>query len=233
MGHVYLPLQGPAGVRPKAPAVGAWQSPGYQGISLADTPEQTWVGLRCDGLVVVDCDTIDAYNRWRTIDQSGESCIRKTPRGYHFVYEATPGAPDAPAADVFGYESHIDIRAGRTSQIVYRAPGYEWLIGGLDSLSPFLPDWLPTTYIERPQLTHDEESWDEMPFGRGNNTMAAFAGAFRKQGMSLRAIAKCLGAINRITMTEDPMPVEMIVEIAKSVSRYAPRPDIDIVVDDA
>jgi hypothetical protein len=71
-----------------------------------------------------------------------------------------------------------------------------------------------------------------MPFGRGNNTMAAFAGAFRKQGMSLRAIAKCLGAINRITMTEDPMPVEMIVEIAKSVSRYAPRPDIDIVVED-
>ncbi len=71
-----------------------------------------------------------------------------------------------------------------------------------------------------------------MPDGRGNNTMAAFAGAFRKQGMGVLAIAKCLGAINRITMTQDPMPTEMIVEIAKSVGRYAPRPSIDIEVEE-
>jgi hypothetical protein len=239
--HIFLPLQGPTGVRPKAPAVGAWQSPGYRGIDYLEAStrhrlsQDEWFGMRCDNLVVIDCDSKEAAERWCEIDVHATSgWVRKTPHGVHFVYLPSAGSPDWPSADVFGEGSHIDIRAGRTSQIVVCAPGYR----NLTDAPPlcFSPSWLPAGFTERTLTAsrpgHEGESWDEMPDGRGNNVMTAIAGAMRKQGMSATAIAKCLGAINRITMTTDPMPVEMVVEIAKSVSRYNARPDIDIEVEE-
>lgn len=232
---IYLPLQGEHGVRPKAPAVGAWQSPGYKGFTQAlayhdhlDTGQ--WFGLRCDNLVVVDCDTVEATDLWELHvgTPNANTWVRKTPRGYHYIYAARAASPTAPAAGVW---PHIDIRAGRTSQVVYYAPGYTDLSESLD-IRNFDPSWLPESFGATQQDRSNVESWDEMPDGRGNNTMASFAGAFRKQGMSPRTIARCLGAINRITMTADPMPIEMLVEITKSVSRYKPMPDIDIEVVD-
>ena len=248
MSKVWVPLQGPSGVRPKAVAVGAWQSPGYRGLDVPIIPDptieggQAWVGLRCDDYVVIDCDSEEAYEFWLSIVNppidspdgprrwlywsDGNTWVRKTPRGYHFIYRRTHHGPDAPAAGVW---PHIDIRAGRTSQVVFYAPGYEDLTPP-GFIKPFDPAWLPANFGKGQQDRSNDESWDEMPDGRGNNTMAAFAGAFRKQGMSPLTICKCLGAINRITMTEDPMPVEMIVEIARSVGRYTARPDVDIEV---
>lgn len=235
MDRIWLPLQGPTGVRPKAPAVGAWQSPGYDGIdpdkvrrTTGYNPDAEWIGMRCDGLVVVDCDSKVAAKHWCIIDPEAPSgWVRMSPRGVHFLYEQTPGSPDAPAAGVW---PEIDVRAGRTSQIVVYAPGYHELHGE-KFIRPFNPAWLPEGFGVQQDRSNDE-SWDEMPHGRGNNTMAAFAGAFRKQGMSPVTIAKCLGAINKITMTDDPMPIDMIVEITKSVGRYAARPDIDIEIEE-
>jgi len=230
----YLPLQGVGGVRPKAPAVGAWQSPGYKGLTQAEAHIRwnaiEWYGLRTDGLVVVDCDDKDAANLWRSIDTEAlKGWVRQTPRGFHFIYKQSnePGTPDAPAAGVW---PHIDIRAGRTSQIVYFAPAYSDLTKG--KIRWFDPRWLPENFGSVQQDRSNDESWDEIPDGRGNNTMTAFAGAFRKQGMSPVKIAKCLGAINRIVMTTDPMPLEMILDIARSVGRYAPLPDIDIEIEE-
>lgn len=224
-----IPLQGPAGVRPKAPAVGAWQSPGFHGMDVDSTElAAAWYGLRCDGLVVIDCDDKQAAYRWCDIEpDAARGWVRKTPRGYHFIYEYTPGSPDAPAVGVW---PHIDIRAGRTSQIVFYAPGYQ-CIGAAEHIRPFNPAWLPASYGAAP-VSHEDESWSEMPDGRGNNTMAALGGAMRKQGMDVVTIVKCLSAINRITMTRDPMSQAEVIEIARSVGRYAPRPDIDIELDD-
>jgi hypothetical protein len=227
---IYLPLQGPHGVRPKAPAVGAWQSPGYAGFTgvqaEAKASDDEWYGLRCDGLVVVDCDDAAAAMHWCGIDTEWDrGRVRKTPRGYHFVYKYTEGSPTAPAVGVF---EHTDIRAGATSQIVYFAPGY--YDRNMAEPRYFDPRWLPDNFGV--QVTHDDEAWSEMPDGRGNNTMAAFAGAFRKQGMDVVTIVKCLSAINRITMTRDPMTQAEVIEIAKSVGRYAARPDIDIELDE-
>lgn len=230
---VFLPLQGPTGVRPKAPSIGAWQSPGYKGFDDIEARtrhrlnDDEWFGLRCDGLVVMDCDSRDAALRWCAIDTEWDKTwVRKTPRGTHFIYAQSVGSPDAPYAGVW---PGIDVRAGRTSQIVVYAPGYSHLKFP-DTLRIFDTLWLPSNFGVV-QDRSDDESWDEIPDGRGNNTMAAIAGAMRKQGMSMVTIAKCLGAINRITMTLDPMPIEMVIEIAKSVSRYSARPDIDIEVE--
>jgi hypothetical protein len=231
----FLPLQGPNGVRPKAPAVGAWQSPGYTGLTKVEAllrhkaDQRDWFGMRCDGLVVIDCDNQESCAFWLEHTGLGPSAtwLRRTPRGFHFIYRQVAGSPDAPYAGVF---PGIDIRSGRTSQIVYYASGYHDLAAKV--LLDFQPHWLPELSAGAGQLDRTDESWDEMPEGRGNNTMTAIAGAMRKQGMSLPAIAKCLGAINRITMTADPMPSSMIVDIAKSVSRYKAKPDIDIEVVD-
>lgn len=236
---IFLPLQGEGGVRPKAPAVGAWQSPGYSGLSKHEAHANyvtcgSWYGMRTDDLVVMDCDSPEAAHRWSERDMAAtKTWVRKTPRGVHFLYLPTAGSPDGPSADVFGNGSGIDIRAGRTSQIVYFAPGYSNLTEP-SCLQHFDPAWLPENYAVREAIDRsNSESWDEVPEGRGNNTMTAFAGAFRKQGMSPVKMAACLSAINRIVMTDDPMPREMILDIVRSVSRYAARPDIDIeVVDD-
>jgi hypothetical protein len=231
---VWIPLQGPMGYRPKAPAVGAWQSPGYYGLSEESAlvahrlNRDDWFGLRTDELVVIDIDVREKADWW--MERTGPlTWLRSTPRGFHFIYEQTEGSPDAPDADIFGEGSHVDIRAGRTSQIVYLAPGYAQLTPP-STIKPFDPSWLPDNYSvgAAQRLSRDDEAWSEMPWGRGNNTMTAFGGAFRKQGMDAVTIAKCLGAINRITMTQRPMEVEEIVEIAKSVARYSALPDIDI-----
>jgi hypothetical protein len=227
---VYIPLQGPTGVRPKAPAVGAWQSPGYAGIDPSTIYEHSriWTGMRCDGLVVIDCDSKAAALRWCLIDQdANDGWVRKTPRGFHYIYEQGPESPDAPSAGVF---EEIDVRAGRTSQIVMFAPGY-YELHAEKYMRTFNAAWLPSTAYGNADRSEDE-SWDEMPWGRGNNTMTAIAGALRKQGMSPITMAKCLGAINRITMTDQPMAREEIAQIVMSVARYAAKPDIDIEVED-
>lgn len=238
MNNLFLPLQGPGGTRPKAPAQGAWQSPGYTGLTHNEAHnayEQSnhamWFGMRTDGLVVVDCDCQDAYDRWYEHTFPHQTWVRKTPRGWHFIYDGTHGSPDGPSADIFGGGSHIDIRAGRTSQIVYYAPGYFDHCGDETKMIPFQPSWLPQGFTTDRAAEHFDESWSEVPDGRGNNTMTAIAGAMRKQGMDLPTMATCLGAINAICMTRDPMPAEMIVDIVTSVGRYKANPDIDLVVE--
>ena len=113
---------------------------------------------------------------------------------------------------------------------MFAAPGYKDLTPR-EWIHPFRPEWLPENFGTQIDRSEDE-SWDEMPWGRGNNTMAAFAGAFRKQGMSPVTMAKCLGAINKITMTDKPMPRDEIAQIVMSVARYAAKPDVNIEVEE-
>lgn len=133
MSIIWLPLQGEGGERPKAVRVGGWQSPSYAGIDPAQF--DGWVGLRCDGLVVIDCDSIEASTFWREHSGFDKDCwVRKTPHGFHYIYEWSEGSPEAPDVDIFnGNPGGIDIRAGRTSQIVFRAPGYKTIVA--DELS--------------------------------------------------------------------------------------------------
>lgn len=231
MGDIFFPLQGPTGLRPKAPSVGAWQSPGYEGYTESEAFERyrvngEWFGMRCDNYVVIDCDDEDSADAWMEHTFPHKTWVRKTPRGFHFIYLRSPGSPDAPAVGVY---KKTDIRAGRTSQIVFYAPCYYDLSPAGDMIE-FVKTWLPEDY-GKPKAAPDVE-WDEMPFGVGNNTMTAIAGVMRRQGMGLVTMARCLGAINRITMPSDPMAIDMIVQIAQSVARYDSHPDIDIDFED-
>ena len=129
----------------------------------------------------------------------------------------------------------IDVRQGASSQIVYAAPGldpgYSTLTGNPTNLVDFHPPWA-VDFSERKADAYADETWDEMPDGVGNTTLTAIAGVMRKQGMGIHSMVRCLSAINKITMTEDPMPREDIAQIVMSVARYDARPDIDIIVED-
>lgn len=227
---VFVPLNGPneAGKKPKAPSVRGWEAPGYRGIN--PKKHTGWFGLRCDGLMVVDCDSDDAMLHWSEIDHlSSQTWVRKTPHGWHFIYKWHDPLDEyehltGPHAGVL---PGIDLRQGRWSQIVFSALGYSTIAGGPNALCEFDPAWAVDFVLRKADAGNTGATWDEMPDGVGNNTMTALAGTMRKQGMSLVTIVRCLAAINRITMTREPMPKEMVIEIARSVSRYEVDPFID------
>lgn len=229
----FIPLQGPNGQTPKAPAVQAWASPGYEGIRIHDPltlATGEWYGLRTDGLVVIDCDSQVAGRHWLTkCGQRGAlTYVRKTPRGFHFIYSWTQGSPIGPAASVL---PSIDVREGRGSQIVFYADGYKDVgDSSWNDVKPFDPSWLPES-AQRSCLGDGEDGWEEMPRGRGNVTMTAIGGALRRQGMAEKPIRVILAGINRLTMTEAPMSVDEIALIARSVCRYEPDPDVEFEVE--
>lgn len=224
---VFIPLQGPGGHAPKAPAVKGWQSPSYVGLAGTEYADKgAWLGLRCDGLVVIDCDTKDAAAAW--LQHVGESAnhtwVRKTPHGLHFIYEWTAGSPDQPLAGVF---PKTDVRAGRTSQIVFHATGYADLTKRA-FISAFDPSWLPE---RRTAADGDVEEWSTIPEGRRNSTLTAIGGSLRKQGMAMPEIGTVLSAINK-QYAEPPLDHSEVEVIVNSVCRYTPDPDITFELDE-
>ncbi len=235
---VFVALHGPNddGKKPKAPSSRGWESPGHKGID--PKTYKGWFGLRCDGLIVIDCDSEEALQRWFDIInvdstfQTG-TWVRKTPRGYHIIYRWHDplGEMEHLKGPHAGVLDGIDVRQGASSQIVYKAPGLDpgyWTLGGNPTnLVDFHAPWAKDFVVRSRSTAYNDETWDEMPEGVGNNTMTAIAGVMRKQGMSPFTMAKCLAAINHITMTTNPMPKEDIIDICRSVARYDVDPMIE------
>jgi hypothetical protein len=226
VGNVYLKLNGPGSEKPKAPAAYGWQSPGFQGLGklqLARILEAGgWVGMRTDQYVVIDCDDAEAKRWWLDVlanhDVHGRTWERKTPHGYHFIYQRTPTSPEAslirPIKGV-----NLDVLAGTGRQIVLWADGYVPVTESV-ATQCFNEAWLPASAFERKDFSDDE--WDEMPEGRGNDTLAAVGGVLRRYGASYEVILRVLAGINKLTMTTDPMPIEEVARVAQSVCRYSP-----------
>lgn len=199
----------------KRPRDKHWSDPDYRGVpDDYDGP----VGLRCDGLVVVDCDTAEAAAHWRTL--AGDTETRATPRGRHFFYTAADGAPHAPAVDVL---PRTDIRAGRGAFVVWRSEGYGPVEG---RRAAFNPAWLPSS---APPATVATDGWDTIPDGRRNATLTALAGAFRRQGMSPEKVYLALRGLNQ-GLCDPPLPDSEVMQIARSVGRYEAQPDLAVTV---
>lgn len=203
------------------PLVKGWAKPNYRGVGPTGHP---YVGLRADGLVIVDTDDKHAADRWaREHEQDIQTATVKTQRGYHFYYQWTEGSPTGPAVGVM---EKVDIRAGSGSFVV--APpteGYR-VINGESVLRPFNPAWLPEKAV--PVLTESEEGWDEIPAGERNGRLTALGGSMRRQGMSYEAILTSLLALNRL-FANPQLDGREIERIARSVSGYDPDPDVDFI----
>lgn len=196
----------------KRPAAAGWAAADFKGVSPRDGE---WYGMRTDGLVVVDCDNEAAAEFWSAL--ADPTYMVKTPRGYHFYYQAMSDSPTGPAVDVF---PNIDIRAGRGSYVVWEgAPGYT-AQKPPQPVAPFQAGWLPKR--DEKQQEGTGETWEKIPEGRRNATLLAFGGSLRKQGMAPAVMAEALVAMNR-AYCDPPLDNDEVIAIVKSVSRY----DID------
>lgn len=224
-------LGGPGAEKPKAPVAYGWQSPGFQGLGSTVMKRLIdrggWIGMRTDEFVVADCDDRAAADWWMDNEpDANHTWVRNTPHGVHYIYCRTDDSPTTslirPIPGV-----NLDILAGIGRQIVMFADGYE-TVNEKRFIRNFDPDWLPPEAFNR--ADHSDEEWDEMPEGRGNITLAAVGGVLRRHGASYEVILKSLAGINKLTMTTDPMPIEQVNQIAKSVCRYSPAQQQDIVL---
>lgn len=207
---IYLPLQEGT----KVPAVAGWADPDYPGVT--PSPDG-WFGLRCDGLVVMDFDTIEAARLW--LEDHPASRAVRTPRGIHIYYRWTPGSPDGPRVGVL---PNTDVRAGRGSFVVVPpTPGYSQVDVPVEDFVDFDPSWLPNK-VSTERLTGP--GWTQVPQGQRNATLATVAGSLRKQGADRQVLRQVLHGMNR-SFCEPPLDPDEVDQIASSVSRYEPQPE--------
>lgn len=226
---VYLPLKGPGASDPKAPAVSGWASPDYESLTAVGRfsyDPVKWVGLRCDDLVVIDCDSLDALKLWfKDHGDDKATHIVKTPRGFHCYYEWTESSPSGPHTAIFGPDSHIDVRAGRGAYVVCPpTPGYQ----ALDDEHPTLYD--PAWWTPAHRALNHAKGWDFIPEGQRNDTLMRIAGTMRAVGASKMRIGQFLNGLNKL-VCDPPLPKDEVAQIAASVCRYSPDP-IEIIVED-
>lgn len=198
----------------KRPAASGWTRPDYRGI---DPDQYERVGLRCDGLVVIDCDSEDAAQRWLKIDPAATFTV-KTPRGWHIYYEWTPGSPTGPMVGVY---PGIDVRAGNKSQVVCKGDGYEALTRP-EVLRPFQPRWL------QPTEPVDSAVWDgcsPIPEGTRDDTLYRWGCRLRGEGMELEEILAELLYLND-TYCRPPLPKRQVLEKAKQACQHEAGPEL-------
>jgi hypothetical protein len=216
----WIPLVGGEGDDRKRPvaSAGGWQMPSYAGVTRATAG---WLGLRLDDYIVVDCDSEEARDAWlRHVDKGiHHTWVRKTPNGWHFFYLRTAQSIGVRTHDPLYIAEKINLKAGKGQYVVFHAPGYDdWTGSSEADMGWFNPAWVKQ---ERQKEVFGDE-WSEMPEGIGDNAMTSIAGVMRRWGMDQQTVARCLVAVNEITMTKDPMPVSAIKRIARSVCKHGP-----------
>lgn len=212
----YIPLIGGDGPDRKRPAVSGWAKPDYLGVALPDPAYGMWVGLRADGLVIVDCDNAEALERWWDhVGHEGKSTLtRSTPRGWHLFYRLPEGQrPYGPHADILGQGSGVDLRSGRGSFVVYQAPGYETI----RAIKPI--EWNPMWWhiAEHARLDSDRD-WNTIPDGSRDATLFGIASDLRGRGAGEEVILRAIAAVNDVCVP--PVDREDLLRIAKSAAGY-------------
>lgn len=209
-------------LKDKRPIDNGWQLPNFQGLTPAQIEETDDVGMRLDQHVVVDCDNEEAKAAWLThIGLPLEhTLVRKSPKGWHFIYWRSPLYSAGVSSHVPWSAVHprIDLKAGMGHQVAYKGEGRYTL----HDMAPadFLRDWIPPDS----KMEWDGPEWSEMPFGMGDNAMFRFGCLLRRWGADEHTIAQCLAAIADITMTEQPMPLDTIRRLARQAAKHKPEP---------
>lgn len=208
---VYIPLAHDT----KVPTQKGWNLDEYEGVDAAIGG----TALRLDGLYVVDCDTPEMVATWRSTPGTETPYVVETVRGAHFYYRAPEGA----RSRIGVVPGQLDVKSGRGAYArVYRldAPNPDDL--------PLAPVEVVNTFAPAKTVS-DEPGWDMIPDGQRNSTLTTVAGAMRKQGAGVEAIAATLATMNT-HRCDPPLPDEEVATIVNSVMRYEPDPDIPIVL---
>lgn len=193
------------------------------GWAIATGPESFFA-------VDVDKAGIEAWEALTKKNGSVKTMAVKTPGGgYHFYY-AWPEGVEKIKSSAGEIAPGVDVRG--TGGCVFAPPtsGYS-LVNGEEH--PSAPTWLVDALASRtkPQDAPSEEvnpnPDQKIPKGRRNTALAALAGAMRRQGAGLKAIAAALSFENA-ERCDPPLPVEEIDSIAGSIARYEPASETEI-----
>ncbi|MEW6199776.1 MAG: bifunctional DNA primase/polymerase [Planctomycetota bacterium] len=207
----------------------------------ADQIEAWWtqspganLGLRTDGLVVIDVDGAD--NVWlhdhpERLAQLAMAPTSLTPRGgRQYIFRQPEGRCWRNTAGQLAHR--VDTRADGgyvvVAPSVVAGTAYRWL-DGLDLPAPEKldppPDWL-VALLDRmaprdAATSTAPASETAIPAGQRNATLARLAGAMRRVGMSQAEILAALLRVN-IDRCHPPLHQREVERIAASIARYAP-----------
>lgn len=223
----------PLAPRSKVPLVPDWStlpadSPEWAKV-FADHPDAN-VGIRLDGMLVVDCDTADWVTRW--LETGSPSPVQSQGREDRrsFWYRLPLGDGPVPTFRLPG----LDVKAGPGHQMVVppsihpdTGKPYHWV--GAHSLVtveqlPLAPLFhlMELARSTDTPVSHGEGAgggWDVIGRGGRDNYLTAMAGAMRRQGASEGAILAGLLVLNQ-AQCHPPHTRAGVERIAHSVSRY-------------
>lgn len=167
-----------------------------------------------EGLAVIDCDSKEALQSFRSGYHPPPTFTVKTARGFHFYYKG-----EMPARN--GVQNKLDVKSGPHSYVV--GPGSRHATGSIyavweDEPISALPQNI-ASITERRDDPPEAGDGGPIPVGLRNSTMTQFAGYMHAKGVPQPAVLETLKTLNR-TMSEKPLPDREIRQIARSVSRY-------------
>lgn len=223
----YIPLKTDGS---KSPAISGWNKPDYRCTLDEALAQSDWVGMRADDMVIVDCDTHEAAVAF-IVPMAQLPDGQRTPRGYHFFFDAVEGSPTGPQV---GVRQKVDIRAGRGSYVVcVPSPGYAELKG---VRQPYNPAWLDQTVPAPGEGTSSPSpapGWDVIPDGERNMRLTSILGGIWRQGISQAKFGGLALALNK-ALCVPPLPSAEVSVLVRSITRYAQEPDESfVIVDDA
>lgn len=166
------------------------------------------------GLAVIDCDSDDALQEFRSGYHPPRTFTVKTSRGFHFYYRGEMPARNAA-------RSKLDVKSGPGCYVVgpssFHVSGAIYALWEDDPIADLPPNVAEIT-DRRDDRTEVGES-GPIPIGLRNDTLTKFAGYMRARGVPQSAVFETLKALNR-TMSKKPLPDREVSQIARSVSRY-------------
>jgi len=218
-----VPTLIPIGADSKIPTVKGWSS---EGFVPPHNHDGNWA-LRTDGIVVIDADSPEAAQAFES--EAGPTPFKVvTRKGLHLYYRGDPSLRPTPLNDL---APGSYAKTGPGAYVV--APGsvigghtYAWVGEPWDWDPASLPP-APLATIARYAPTRQElssdEGWATIPDGMRNTTLAAMAGAMRRQGAGVEAIGACVATLNA-NRCDPPLPMDEVVDIVRSVMRYEAQP---------
>lgn len=171
-----------------------------------------------EGLAVIDCDSKEALQAFRSGHHPPPTFTVKTARGFHFYYRG-----EMPARN--GAQNKLDVKSGPGCYVV--GPSSMHASGAIYALWEDLPmAKLPlniAAITERSDDPIEAGGGGPIPVGLRNDTLTKFAGYMHGKGVPQAAVLDTLKTLNR-TMSEKPLPDREVRQIARSVSRYPVKP---------
>ncbi len=174
------------------------------------------------GVVVLDADKKDALKGVSILPTP----IAKAYRGPHYYLKC----PDFPVSNKVGILDGVDFK-GDGGYIVAppsvneQGHQYEWMIDLDGETLAEVPDWC-LVELKRPRKEPNEGITEEEPIslipdGMRNQTLTSLAGTLRRRGFAHGEIEILLKEVNS-RRCNPPLPLNEVVTIAASVSRYKP-----------